>query len=63
MTAAGYIWRVDHRYGVRWLVLLDATGKELRTRMCLSQDPAVQLAVVEGMISDHEKTVGQVRPV
>jgi len=45
------------------LVLLDTTGKELRTRMCQSQDPEVQLRFVESMISDYEKSVGQVRPV
>lgn len=59
MTAAGYSWRLEVRFGVRRLVLLDATGKELRTRMCQSRDPAVQLAFVEGMISDHEKSVAQ----
>jgi hypothetical protein len=59
VTAAGYSWRLEVRFGVRRLVLLDATGKELRTRMCQSEDPAVQLAFVEGMILDHQKTARQ----
>ncbi len=60
---AGYSWRVESRYGIRWLVLMGAKGKVLRKRMCQSQDPAVQLAFIEGMILDHEKTAGQVKPV
>ena len=55
MNLAAYSWRVDHKYGIRWLVLLDAEGRELRARMCQSNSPEVQLAFVESMISDHEK--------
>lgn len=54
-NGSAYSWRVDHRYGVRWLLLLDAEGRELRARMCQSTSPEVQLAFVESMIRDHEK--------
>lgn len=55
MADEAYSWRVIQRFGVRHLLLLDAEGRELRSRMCQSFDPAVQLAFVKGMILDHEK--------
>jgi hypothetical protein len=55
MSESAYSWRVESRFGIRWLVLLDAAGRELRSRMCQSSDPSVQLAFVKGMILDHEK--------
>lgn len=61
MSESAYSWRVIQRFGVRHLVLLDAEGRELRSRMCQATDPEVQLAFIEGMILDHQKTAGQVQ--
>lgn len=63
MDGSAYSWRVDHRYGVQWLILLDAKGKELRSRMCQAKEPATQLAFVESMIRDYEKLAGQAKPL